>query len=169
VRPTIDEGDLGPSHEVFDSPRDQHLAGACHRLHAGRDMHGEPAHIGAAPLDLAAVQSATDLDAQAPEPIAEREGTSDRSGGPIERSEQPISRGFHERASVSSNLPLGKPIVRIEDVSPTLIAELGGPLRRADDVGEQDRRQHTVRVIENERVFVPEVAREDPIIGGACF
>jgi hypothetical protein len=148
VRPTVDERELCSSHKVFDRPRHQHLAGSRHRLYARRDMHSKATHIGATPLDLSAVQSATDLEAHAPEPITEREGTSDRPGGPIECREQPVSRCFHERASVATKLPLGEPIVCIEDVPPTLIAEFGGLLGRADDVCEQDRRQHPVGINE---------------------
>ena len=109
-------------------------------------MHSKATHVWAAPLDLAAVQSATDLDVHAPEPIAEREGTPDRPSGPIKRGDQPVSGGLHECASVPIELPLRKPIERIKDLTPTPIAELGGPLGRADDVGEQDRCQHAVGV-----------------------
>jgi hypothetical protein len=109
-------------------------------------MDGEAAYVGASPLDLAAVQSATDFHAHAAEPIAKSKSTPDRSGGSVERGDQPISRCLHERPTVSSKLPLGQRIVRVEDVPPTMIAKLRGPLRRADDVGEQDRRQHAVRV-----------------------
>jgi hypothetical protein len=73
-------------------------------------------------------------------------GMLSRSGGSVERGDQPVSGGFHERAPVSGKLPIGQLIVCIEDVPPTLIAELGGPLGRANDVGEQDRRQQAVGV-----------------------
>jgi hypothetical protein len=85
-------------------------------------MDGEAAYVGASPLDLAAVQSATDLHAYAAEPIAKSKGTPDRSGGSVERGDQPVSGGLDERASVSSKLPPRPGIVRVEDVPPTMIA-----------------------------------------------
>src|SRR5512133_1905597 len=98
-------------------------------------MDGETTHVRTAPLDLAAVQSAADLDAQASEAVTKSPRTQDRPGGSVERRDQPVSGRFDERASVTSELPLGDPIVRVEDVP---IAEFGGPLGRPDDVGEQD-------------------------------
>jgi hypothetical protein len=107
VGPTVDQRDLGPDYEVFDRPRHQHLAGARFCLYARRDMHSEATHIWTAQLDLTGMQSASDLDAEAPEPIAKSEGTPDRPSGPIERGEEAVSGGFDEDASESGKLSIG--------------------------------------------------------------
>lgn len=63
VQPMVDEGDSRAGHQVFDRPGYQGLSWASERLDPGRDVHGEATHILAASLDLAGVQSATELDA----------------------------------------------------------------------------------------------------------
>jgi hypothetical protein len=62
--------------------------------------------------------------------------------GPSGREQAVASRV--ELAAAKTEFPADDCVVRVEELSPTTVAQLLRALRRADDVGEKQRHQHTV-------------------------
>ena len=73
--------------------------------------------------------------------LAHREAAADRTGGAIEEREETVARGVDLDTPESPQLPADDLVVRAEQRRPLRVAELAQPVRRADQVGERDRRQ----------------------------
>ena len=122
---------------------DQHLARPPARRPARRCGRRSRASPSSRPLDLAGVHAGPDLEAERPDRVADRRGAADRPRRAVEEREEAVAGGVDlpPRKRASSRRTSGR---AVEQVAPALVAELGGALGRADDVGEQDGREHAV-------------------------
>jgi hypothetical protein len=92
------------------------------------------------------MEPAAHLDAQLVHPLDDRRSATHSTGGPIEGREKSIAQGLDLAAAKPSKLLADSLVVAIEQRSPAAVAELGCPLRRVDNVGEQHRRKYAVRL-----------------------
>ena len=95
-------------------------------------------------LALAGVDARTDVDAELPQRVADRERAADGARRTVERGEEPVAGGVDLAAAKPLELAPNRGVVRAEELAPAAIAELHGPLRRADDVGEENRGEDAV-------------------------
>jgi hypothetical protein len=72
-------------------------------------------------------------------------GAADGASGALEGGEHPVARGPDEAALVLVHDRADHDVVALDEVAPLAVAERGGPLGGADDVGEEDRCQCPVR------------------------
>ena len=66
--------------------------------------------------------------------------------GPSKVGEEPVARGVDLASTEARQLLADDGVVLVEQRAPTGVTELGGPRGGADDVGEEDGREHPVRV-----------------------
>ena len=64
--------------------------------------------------------------------------------GAVEGGQDAVAGGLDQRPPDARPAGGHELVVRVEQLAPAPVAQLGGPLGRADDVGEQHRRQHPV-------------------------
>ena len=73
--------------------------------------------------------------------LADGAGAADRPGRAVEGGEEAVAHRLHLAAAVQGELAPDRGVVALEQLPPAAVAELGRLLGRADDVGEEDRRQ----------------------------
>ena len=95
-------------------------------------------------LALAGVHPGTDLQAQPAHGVDRGVGAADRARRPVEAREEPVARGVDLAPAKALELAPNRGVVSLQQLAPAPVAELGRPLRRADDVGEEHRREHAV-------------------------
>src|SRR6478672_625522 len=110
-------------------------------------MYRDPPDIGAGKLDLARVATRADLHPEGPYGFADRPSATHCSSGTVERCEEPIACRVDVRAAVSLDLGFSQLVVASQDLLPRGVPESGRQLRRSDDIGEQDRGEHTVDIL----------------------
>src|SRR5947209_11993454 len=77
----------GADDEIFDRPRDKHLAGASESAHARPDVDCEPRNIVVDDLALAGMQPCSHVEVQCPRCLDEGVCAADRAGGTIKDAE----------------------------------------------------------------------------------
>jgi hypothetical protein len=90
------------------------------------------------------MKAGPNLDSQRLQSVAQDERAADGSRGAIEARKQTVSGEVRDHTAELNNLSLGYGVVGFEQLTPTLVAELGGAARRVDDVGEQDGGEHPI-------------------------
>src|SRR5438876_66557 len=132
--------------QILQSAGDQHLARVRRGGHAGADVHGDTAHVVAPQLALAGVQAGADLEAEWAHRLADGQRTAYRACGTVEGREEAVARRVNLPAAEAAQLLAYGGVVPLEQIAPGAVAEPGGMLRGAHDVGEQHRGQHAVVV-----------------------
>src|SRR5829696_6146950 len=135
------EVDPGADDELADRARDQDLAGAGERGHPRADVHRHAGHVAAHDLDLAGVDASANLDPQLSGAVAGLARAPDRARGPVEGGQEPVPERLYLVTLVGPQGLADDRVVRRDQLAPAAIAERGGPVRRADDVCEEDRLQ----------------------------
>ncbi len=82
------------------------------------------------------------LDAQHPDRVDNGVGARDRGARAGERRDESVTGGVHFASAEPFEFVAHDGVVVVEQVPPPAVAEHGGALGRADDVGEHDRGQH---------------------------
>lgn len=106
-------------------------------------MDGDTADVLAPYLDLTRMQAGTD-DAEIAHGVPKGGGAADGPSGTVEGGQDAVAGELHHSASEALDVATGHLVVLVEEVLPAPIAQLTGPLRRRDDVGEQDRGENPV-------------------------
>jgi signal transduction histidine kinase len=132
---------VGAGDQVVHGPGHQHLPGARSRHHPRGQVHGDAADIGAADLHLAGVQARADLHADPAQPVAQGGGAADAAARPVEDGQHAVPGRLDQPTAEAVDQLAGEPVVGVQQLAPAAVADLPGPLGRADDVGEQDCRQ----------------------------
>ena len=96
-----------------------------------------------AALDLTGVDPGADVEAERRERLPDREPTPDRPGRPVEQREEPVARRVDLLARVAGELTTHRRGVG-DQVGPRRVSELRRALGRADEVGEENRREHAI-------------------------
>jgi hypothetical protein len=109
-------------------------------------VDGDPGQAVAVRLALARVDPGAELDADRPHRVHGRAGAADRPCRPVETSEEPVAGRVELVSTVSRELAPYEGVVLVEQVAPTAVAEQRGAFGRPDNVGEQDRGEHTIHL-----------------------
>ena len=125
--------------------RDEHLARVRPRRDARADVHGDAA-------DLAVRRPRPRPCARRPGPRARARATASTiacaqriaRAGPSNVAKNPSPAVSTSRPSKRASSRRTDRVVLLEQLAPAAVAELGGALGRADDVGEEHRREHAV-------------------------
>src|SRR5215213_4173722 len=139
------EGDPGAGDEVLDGARHEHLPGRCARRDARAHVDGEARRLAVDQLALAGVDPGAHVETESLRALDELQRAPDRPRGAVEAGEEAVSGGVDFRAAVALQLPADeRPLLR-EQLAPAPVAELGGSLGRADEIGEEERGENAVR------------------------
>src|SRR3954451_2878862 len=65
--------------------------------------------------------------------------------GSVEAAEEPVAGAVEDGASMTGDLLMHRCMMRFEDLAPAPVSELGRERSRADEVGEEQRRENRVR------------------------
>src|SRR3989441_2616889 len=138
------ERDSRARNEVAHRARHEDLAAGGPVGHPGADVYGEAADGVATHLTLARVQPGADLEAERPAGLADGIGAADGARWTVEGCQQAVAGGLDLAAAEAVDLRPGGPMERVHERAPAGVAERRRPRGGADDVHEEDRRQHAV-------------------------
>src|SRR5205085_6553659 len=119
------EGDPGAGDEIAHRARDEHLARPGERRDPRTGVDGDAAHLAVRELALAGVESCAQLEPEAPHAVADRAGGADRPRRPVEGGEEAVAGGVDLPSAVARELAADGNLVRLEQLAPAAIAELG--------------------------------------------
>ena len=138
------EPDPGTGDERGHRRGDEDLVCVRERGDARADVNGQPADPGGQQLDLAGVQAGaygeTERVGRVPDPAR----AVDRPGRPVEGREDSVARELDELAAEALDVRADELVVRLADALPGRVTQRRHALGGADDVGEQDGREHAV-------------------------
>ena len=144
VNAEILELDAGASDQILDRAGDEDVLGAPDVRDTRSNMNGDPAHVVFRQLDLARVHADAHRDLEPAQLIANGAGAVDRPGGSVECGQEAVAQRLHFPAAISGELAPDGRVMRLEKVTPGLIALCVRALGGIDDVGEDHRREHPV-------------------------
>ena len=107
-------------------------------------MDGDADKLVADLLAFPGVQAAAHAHTDSTHLVANRDGAANGARGCIERSQKPIARSVDLAPLEAGELIAHDPVVQHKLLAPRCVAELGQAFGRADDVGEQDGREHAI-------------------------
>src|SRR5438876_3608183 len=119
---SIVKRDTGARDEVLYGSRNDHVARTCSIHDARREMNGNSENFRVGPLDLAGMQTGTDLDAERDHGFHDRLSAMDRARGAIEQDEKSISQRFHFAAAEARHFPANCCVVRLQQFAPGLVS-----------------------------------------------
>src|SRR6478672_4159184 len=90
------------------------------------------------------MQSATNVQPGPTNCIAYVAGTSDRSGGTVERRQDSVSGSADELTTVCHQRAPDGVLESVEQLAPAPVTELAGPFGRTGDINEEDRREDAI-------------------------
>ena len=93
-------------------------------------------------LDLADVEPGTDLEPEVPDLVADRRGTANRPRRAVERGQKPSPMTLTSVPPKRVELVPDDPVVVRQQPLPSAVSQFGRQLRRPDDVGEHQGREH---------------------------
>ena len=96
-------------------------------------------------LAFAGVEAGADLDPECPERIADRRGSLDSASRPVEGGEEPVTGCVELPPLIPRKLAANDGVMPLKQFSPGRVADARGELGRADDIREEDRREHSLR------------------------
>ena len=96
-------------------------------------------------LALARVHSGAKLETDPACACDDRLGAANRPGRPVEGGKEAVACRVLLLAPEAGELPPHQGVMLSEELTPRAVAELGGALRRADDVGEEQCGENRVR------------------------
>ena len=92
------------------------------------------------------MQAAAQLQSRARGRVGDLAGAPDCSGRSVEGRQETIASGDHLPAPEVAQFTPDQGVMPVQEVTPAAVPGPGGALGRADDVGEQNRGQHPVRL-----------------------
>src|SRR5262249_49318454 len=141
-----EEADAGACDEIADGRRCEHVTAARLRCNAGSRVHGDPTYGAARDLALAGVNACANVEPERLQRVADRARRADRPARTVKRREEPVACRVDLVAAKPHEHAPDRGMVLVEQLSPAPVAELRCAAGRVDDVREEQRRQHAVRV-----------------------
>jgi hypothetical protein len=92
------------------------------------------------------MQARSNLEAEALDAVADREGTPYTAGRAVERGQEAVPCRRHLAAPKARYFVSAGAIMALQELAPGAVTERRRPLRRVHDVREEHRRQHAVVV-----------------------
>src|SRR5512133_3067365 len=108
-------------------------------------MDRDSSNGSSAELALAGVQARAHVEADAANVFDDRARATDCSRRPVEGGEETVAGRVDLDAPKALEIATHDLVVLLEQIAPAAIAKLTCSIRRADDVGEQDRGEHSIR------------------------
>src|SRR5436309_6079915 len=136
ARPAVFEAEAGAGDEILDGPRDEDLAGRRRRGDSRADVHGDTGDLLARDFAFARVEPGADDETQSGYRIADRLGAADRARRTVKGGEEAVPRRVDLPPAEAADLVADAILKALEKIPPAAVAELLGPLGRADNVGE---------------------------------
>ena len=135
------EKQVGPIEQVARGPRHEDLSRTGEGRHPRRSVDRNAARVPARQVDLAGVETSTDLDTKRPDRVGHGGGAADGPGRTVEERQKSVS-GRHDLAATEPvELAPQRVVVIQEHPPPRLSPSRASVAVEFDDVGEQDRRQ----------------------------
>ena len=141
---TVLELDPRTGNQVHHRSRDKDLTFACQTRHPCRYVHTDTRYVIAVEFDLPCVKTSADFESEVANGLGYRPCAFDGPSRSVEDCQGAVSGRPDESTTEVSESALNQLIVKVQRLFPASIAELHGMTGRIDDVGEQDRCQHTI-------------------------
>ena len=103
-----------------------------------------PAYVRADALALAGVDPGAHRDAGGARALGDLERAAHRAGRAVEGGEEAVAERLDLLAAVAGERGAHERVMAVEQLAPAAVADLRGPLGRADDVREQDGGEHAL-------------------------
>jgi len=132
--------------QVLHRGGDEDLARTSEPTDPGPDVDRQSRRLAVDGLHLAGVDAGADLKVERADRIDDLLRTSDRSSRPVEGREEAVAGRVDLASPVASEQPADRPVVALQQLVPRSVSELESLPCRADDVGEQDRGEDTVKL-----------------------
>src|SRR5215218_3908164 len=123
--------------EILDGGRDEDLARGGRPGHSSTDRHRNARDLALVEFALARVHTGAHLEPDSAHALDDCLCAANRARRPVERGKEAITRGVLLLASESRQLAPYQRVMAFEELPPRTVAELGGALGRADNVGEE--------------------------------
>src|ERR1700726_3111049 len=123
--------------QIPDGSRYQYFARPGERRDARGEVNGDALHIVARDLDLASMEASADLNVESTDRIDNGAGTTHGTCRAVERGKKAISERPHFVAPEAREFPPHRRVMRFEQISPALVAQLLRPPRRTHEAGKQ--------------------------------
>src|SRR5205823_5348434 len=130
---------------------------------ARADVHRESGELVPHELAFPCVEACTYLEPEFPHPGADRLRAADRANRAVELGEESIAGRVDLLAPEARQLLPHERVVALDELAPACVAELREPLRRADDVGEENRGQLRLRLVLLDASYEPSYLREQRV------
>ena len=121
------------------------MGGAGIRGNPRPDRHGEAADLAIYQFALAGVYARADLDAKVDDAMSDLHRTPDRPGGPVESCVEAVAGGGGLETVPSLEGIANDSVMLFDQCFVSSISQLSLPLRRSDDICEQDGREDGVQ------------------------
>jgi hypothetical protein len=144
VGPMVFEGDSGSGDEVFDGAGCEDLVCACECGDPGANVHRDSPVVVTAYLAFAGMDACAYVESDGPGGVDDCLGAMYGARGTVEGRKEAIARCADLASAELAEAVAHQRVVAVELLAPPLVAELGDPLRRSNNVGEQDGREDAV-------------------------
>ena len=112
---------------------------------ARADVDGDSGDLAVGELDLARVEPRSHGEVEWAHALDDRLRAADRSGRAVEGGEEAVARGVDLTTVEASELAADRGVMLFDEVPPASVADLHRALRRTDEIGEEHRRERTIR------------------------
>ena len=123
-------------------------------------MNCDAANLPVDDLAFTGVHAGADLEPELVHAVGDRAGTSNRARGAIEAGEEAIPGSVELLTAEAEEFVTDERMMALEQLTPATVAEGGGSFGRADDVGEEQGREHAVRPFLLPAFGIPDVLQE---------
>jgi hypothetical protein len=133
----VTETQPGAGDQVLYGARYKNLACTGKRRNARADVNGDAADIISDHLAFAGMEPGTNLDTERLDFLGNRTRAANPASRTVKGSEKAVARRFDFMAAKARKIAADRGVMLVEEIAPPLVAERGGPLGGADDVGEE--------------------------------
>ena len=143
---TLAKLDAGAGDEVLDGLGHEYLPAIRKRCDPRAGVNSDPSDLAGKEFALARVHAPAHFEPDSARVRRNCERTADRTRRAVESGEEAVTGGVNFTSAPARQLPPHRRLMLSKQVTPAAVAEPRGALCRADDVGEEDRRQYAIGV-----------------------
>ena len=143
---TLVKLDAGAGDEVLHGLGHENLPAIRKRCNPRAGVNSDPSDLATKEFALARVYAPAHFEADSARVRRNCERTADRTRRAVESREEAVTGGVNFTSAPAGQLPPHRRLMLSKQVTPAAVAEPRGALGRADDVGEEDRRQYAIGV-----------------------
>src|SRR5262249_46173107 len=136
-----------PGHQVLHRAGGDDLSRRGDGQDPRRGVYRDAAEVVAPDLALPRVHAGADLEAERGGAVDDRRRAVERARGCVEARQEAVPRGLRLAAAKALELATHEGVVRIEEITPRALTELGGPPGRSHDVREEEGGEDAVDVV----------------------